>query len=138
MDGKNRNLIGKQLVEKTTIKDIIRYFGSDDILYHIDDSDIADRIDECVLKMVDDDLLIECINNADNFLSSLDTAEIIEEIEDRGFYVRAIDDDNEPMLKRIKMLCREIQPNGYLDKEDLKRILIDYIDNYYTNSKNVN
>lgn len=36
--------------------------------------------------------------------------------------------ESEEIIDMIKYICRLIQPKGYIDKEDAKKILCDYID----------
>lgn len=129
MTDKERELLGKGLLEDSTIKDVIDYFGADMILDEIDDSDIAERVDVCVLNLMDDDTLIDAINDTDKMLDSLSMERIESYLNDGGYSVidtQELEEGN--ILKKIKEICRELQPNGYIDKEDAKKLLCDYLD----------
>ena len=128
MTGKERKLLGKGLLEDSTIKDVIDYFGADMILDKIDDSDIAERVDVCVLNLIDDDALIDAINDTDKMLDSLTMEHIETYLNDGGYSVIDTPKLEKNVLKKIKEICRELQPNGYIDKEDAKKLLCDYLD----------
>ena len=128
MTGKERKLLGKGLLEDSTIKDVIDYFGADMILDKIDDSDIAERVDVCVLNLIDDDALIDAINDTDKMLDSLSMEHIESYLNDGGYSVIDTPKLEKNVLKKIKEICRELQPNGYIDKEDAKKLLCDYLD----------
>lgn len=129
MTDKERKMLGKGLLEDSTIKDVIDYFGADMILDKIDDSDIAERVDVCVLSQIDDDTLIDAINDTDKMLDSLSMEHIENYLNDGGYSVidtLKLEEGN--ILKKIKGICRELQPNGYIGKEDAKKLLCDYLD----------
>ena len=129
MTDKERKLLGKGLLEDSTIKDVIDYFGADMILDKIDDSDIAERVDACVLNRIDDDTLIDAIDDTDKILNSLPMEDIESYLNDGGYSViDTLKLEEEDVLKKIKEICRELQPNGYIDKEDAKKLLCDYLD----------
>jgi len=128
MTDKERELLGKGLLEDSTIKDVIDYFGADEILDKINDSDIAEHVDVCVLNQIDDDVLIDAINNTDKILDSLPMEHIESYLNDCGYSVIDTLKLEEDVLKKIKEICRELQPNGYIDKEDAKKLLCEYLD----------
>lgn len=138
MEEKDKEKIGKQLVKDTKIEDLLKYFDVADILYAINDLDLVDRIDRHVLRLVDDELLAEGISDVDDVLSTIDTSIILEYIEDKGYYIWSEDPEAIKPMDGISNICRNIQPNGYIGKEDMKKIINDYIDYNYTNSKPVN
>ena len=124
---KERKLLGKSLLEDSTIKDVIDYFGADMILDKIDDDDIAKRVDVGVLSLINDDTFIDAINDADKMLDSIPMSQIEEYITDKGY--KMVDMlEGVDVLKKIGEICRELQPNGYIDKEDAKKLLCDYLD----------
>ena len=124
---KERKLLGKGLLEDSTIKDVIDYFGADMILDKIDDDDIAKRVDVGVLSLINDDTFIDAINDADKMLDSIPMSQIEEYITDKGY--KMVDMlEGVDVLKKIGEICRELQPNGYIDKEDAKKLLCDYLD----------
>ena len=129
MTDKERKLLGKGLLEDSTIKDVIDYFGAEEILDKIDDSDIAERVDACVLNRIDDDTLIDAIDDTDKILNSLPMEDIESYLNDGGYSViDTLKLEEEDVLKKIKEICRELQPNGYIDKEDAKKLLCNYLD----------
>ena len=138
MEEKEKEKIGKQLVKDTDIGQIIEYFGVSDILFQINDLDIVDRIDEHILRMVDDEELVEGISNVDVALSTIDTSDIIDYLEEKGYFVVTDDPDPINLMYKISDVCRDIQPYGYIGKEDMKKLINDYIDNNYTNGNIAN
>ena len=42
--------------------------------------------------------------------------------------------DNNLILSQIKTICRELQPKGYIDKEDAKKLMCEYIDTWMNHS----
>ena len=138
MEESDKEKIGKQLVKDTKIEQILEYFDVSDILFQINDLDIVDRINEYVLSMVDDEELVEGISNVDNVLSAIDTSDIIDYIEEKDYFV--VSEDPEPinLMHKISDVCRDIQPDGYIGKEDMKKLINDYIDNNYTNGNIAN
>lgn len=129
MTDKERELLGKGLLEDSTIKDVIDYFGADMILDKIDNSDIAERVDACVLNQIDDNMLIDAINDTDKMLDSLSMEHIESYLNDGGYSViDTLKLEEEDVLKKLKEICRELQPNGYIGKEDAKKLLCDYLD----------
>jgi hypothetical protein len=138
MEERKKEKIGKQLVKDTKIEQILEYFDISDILFQINDLDIVDRIDEHVLSMVDDEELVEGISNVDNVLSAIDTSDIIDYIEEKDYFVVSEDPDSINLMYKISDVCSDIQPYGYIGKEDMKKLINDYIDNNYTNGKIVN
>ena len=127
MTDRERELLGKGLLEDSTIKDVIDYFGADEILDKIDDSDIAKRINSLILLRVDDDKLIKAINDTDKMLDSIPMGQIEEYITDNGYRMTDMPEGDD-VLKKIGEICRELQPHGYIDKEDAKKLLCDYLD----------
>lgn len=138
MEERDKEKIGKQLVKDTEIEEILKYFEVSDILSQINDLDIVDRIDEHVLRMVDDEELADGISNVDYVLSTIDTSDIIDYIEEKGYFVATDDPEQTNLMYKISDVCRDIQPYGYIGKEDMKKLINDYIDNNYANGKIVN
>lgn len=128
MTDKERELLGKGLLEDTRINDVIDYFGADAILDEIDDSDIAESVDGWVLKQIDDGTLIDAIDDTDKMLDSLSIHRIERYLNNSGYSVIDTLKLEEDVLKKIKEICRELQPNGYIDKEEAKKLLCDYLD----------
>lgn len=130
---------GNTLVKDSNISDIIEYFGVDEILEEIDDSELAKRIDANVLRLVDDEELAVGINNTDVALSYMDSSDIIDYMRGEGYEFTLYEDsDDDALMDKIAAICKQIQPNGYIGKEDMKKIITDFIDNKYINSKCTN
>lgn len=101
------------------VEDAIEYFGPNNIMDAIEPSDITGYIEThpLVLDNVEIDYIVETI----------DSASMIKELTDRGFSVDEIDKE-EDIIKTLKNVCRELQPNGYIGKEEAKKLLCDYLD----------
>ena len=54
-------------------------------------------------------------------------------LEENGYCVidKEEKEKQDDILTEIKNVCREIKPRGYIDKEEAKKILCDYIDDWY-------
>jgi hypothetical protein len=123
----------EEFFKDVDIEDVIDYFGVDDILDSISSIDIANHCDDIVLSCIDDDSLIAAISDPEVVLDILDNDIIAEHLEEKGYKVS--DTLSEvPTLDKIKEICREIQPSGYIDKENAKKLICDYIDFWMTNS----
>ena len=42
--------------------------------------------------------------------------------------VDMLESNDVDVLKKIGEICRELQPNGYIGKEEAKKLLCDYLD----------
>ena len=132
MTYEERELLGKGLLEDSSIKDVIDYFGADKILDEIDDDDIVERVDSTILKKIDDDNLIEAVMFTDKMLDSITIDDIKDYLDDKGYSVIDREKLEEDFLKEIKEICRELQPNGYIGKEEAKNLICDYLDVWMT------
>ncbi len=123
-------------MEKTENKMSINYFidhyGVENILNRINDIDIVNHLDDWMLKMVNDEELVKAINDKKLILDSMDIDDICDFLETNGYVVIDKQDvvDN-IIIAKIKNICREIRPKGYIDKEDAKKIICEYIDNWF-------
>lgn len=123
-------------MEKTENKMSINYFidhyGVENILNRINDIDIVNHLDNWILKMVNDDELVKAINSKKLILESMDIDDICLFLENKNYAVidklEVVDND---IITKIKNICREIRPKGYIDKEDAKKIICEYIDNWF-------
>lgn len=130
---KEKTLLGMGLLEDCCVQDVIDYFGPDMILDKMDDEDIAERVDVGVLRLIDDDTLIDSVSNSDNMLDSIPMGQIEEYLTDKGYkMVDMLESDD--VLKKIGEICRELQPNGYIGKEEAKKLLSDYLDFWMVSS----
>ena len=56
----------------------------------------------------------------------IDIEDMITYLEMCGYGV--VTTENKDILEKIKEICRELQPNGCIDKEDAKKLICDYLD----------
>ena len=91
------------------IGDIIDYYGEQEVIDNLYLSDWE---------------LIELMDDKTEVLDYIDAETI------RSYY-RTHEDTKYPTLEKIKDAIREIKPKGYIDKEETKRILSDYIDTWF-------
>ena len=119
--------------EKELIESFIDYFGVEKILKCIDIDDVMENIDvDDILRNVNDGELIDAMDNASNVLDVLDYDEIVDYLEDRGYVVYKEGEDlsEKSIINRVADICREIKPRGYIDKEEAKRLICDYLDTW--------
>ena len=117
--------------ENDLIESFIEYFGSEKILKHMDADEIIDSVDiDLLLQEVDDDSLIDAISYLDNALERLSDMEIIDHLKERGYTVHDNDEDPVTIMEKIEEICKELKPRGYIDKEDAKRLICEYIDTW--------
>ena len=133
MERTEKDLLGLGLVQDSSVEDVIEYFGIETILNSISNIDIVDYLDSFTLGMVDDKELAEAISEPKIALSSFDMDDICDYIEENGYGVidKEEKEKQDNILTKIKNVCREIKPRGYIDKEEAKKILCDYIDDWY-------
>lgn len=131
-----KDLLGLGLVQDSSVEDVIEYFGIETILDSISDIDIVNHLDSFTLGMVDDEELAEAISEPRIALSSFDIDCICDYLEENGYGVieREEKEKQDNIFTKIKNVCREIKPRGYIDKEEAKKILCDYIDDWYINA----
>lgn len=119
--------------EKELIECFVDWFGVKKILKCIDTDDVMDNIDvDEILSNVDDDELIEAMDDVSNALTYINKDEIADYLEDEGYVV--YDEDEDPseknIIEKVEEICREIKPHGYIDKEEAKKLICDYLDNW--------
>lgn len=119
--------------EKELIESFVDWFGVKKILKCMDIDDIMDNINvNDVLRNVDDDDLIEAMDNVSNVLDSMDDEEIVDYLKDEGYVV--YDEEEDPsensIIDKVEEICREIKPHGYIDKEEAKKLICDYLDTW--------
>lgn len=120
------------LLSQCEPEDIVKYFNSEDLLEAMDDEDIACYVEdnEDILQKVDDDALIESVTFESSIIDSIETDDMKECLESRGYKVIEEDEfsEEEDILKKIKNICKELKPHGYIDKNVAKELICDYID----------
>lgn len=117
--------------EKKLLENFVDYFGVKKILKCIDIDDIMDNIDVIdILSNVDDDDLIDAMDNTSNVLEVLDNEEIVDYLKDEGYAVYEENEDpsESTIMEKVEEICREIKPRGYIDKEEAKKLICDYLD----------
>ena len=121
--------------ENELIESFIEFFGVEKILKYMDKDEIMDIIDvNDILECVDDEVLIESMNNVNNVLDYLSDIEIIDHLKERGYETFDDEEKISTIMGKIKSVCKELKPNGYIDKEDAKRLICDYIDTWMNKS----
>lgn len=56
---------------------------------------------------------------------NIDIDDMIKYLETCGYEV--ITEDND-ILRKIEGICKELKPHGFIDKEEAKKLICDYID----------
>ena len=107
----------------------------DDFVQHFTVSEILDalelEISEIKYRFTDEEL-IWAMDDVTKALEEMSDVEIIEYLENKREY-KVTDRDNYTTPQRaIETVCRELKPRGYIDKEEAKRIICEYIDNCMT------
>ena len=121
--------MGKGLLEDCSVKDVIDYFGADKILDKVDDDDIVERVNCWILRQIDDDELVDAVSDSGLILDSFSISDIEDNLYGRGYSVmdtKILETEN--ILDKLEQICRELKPKGYIDKEDAKRLICDYLD----------
>lgn len=129
MTEKEKKLLGKGLLEDCSVKDVIDYFGADKILDKVDDDDIVERVNCWILRQIDDDELVDAVSDSGLILDSFSISDIEDNLYGRGYSVmdtKILETEN--ILDKLEQICRELKPKGYIDKEDAKRLICDYLD----------
>lgn len=139
MDTEERDLLGKGLLEDATPYEVVQYFDEYDLLDAMDERDIAEYIGDNsnILDGVDDDTLIGAVSNEDILIHSIDESDMVNTLEKQGYKViESISDGNadDEILNKLKDVCRDLQPHGYIGKEDAKKIITDYLDTWMIHS----
>ena len=129
MTDKEKKLLGKGLLEDCSVKDVIDYFGADKILDKVDDDDIVERVNCWILRQIDDDELVDAVSDSGLILDSFSISDIEDNLYGRGYSVmdtKILETEN--ILDKLEQICRELKQKGYIDKEDAKRLICDYLD----------
>lgn len=130
-----KELLGKGLLEDSTPKDVVEYFDAYDLLDAMDERDIAEYISDYsnILDRIDDDTLIGAVSDENVLIHSIEESNIVSALEEQGYKViESAHDGNtdDEILNKLKDICRELQPRGYIRKEDVKKIITDYLDTW--------
>ena len=129
---KEKEQMGKCLLKDVKIEDIINYFGNDEILSNMNYLDIADFCDYDILNSISDYDLADAINYPEMLLDRVDCETIVDFLTEKHFTViDNLSEHEQSVLKRIQDICREIQPKGYIGKEEAKKLLCNYIDTWF-------
>lgn len=119
-------------------EDIVKIFNPKDLLEAMYKQDIASYVEDNkdILQNVDDDALIESVTFKSNIIDSIETYDMKECLENEGYKV--IDEyecsDEDDILKKIKDICKELKPHGYIDKNEAKKLISDFIDSWMDRS----
>lgn len=120
------------LLSQCEPEDIIKYFDTEDLLEAMDEEDIALYVEDNkdILRKVDDDALIESVTFESSLIDSIETDDMKECLESKGYKVVEEDEcsEEEDILNKIKNVCKELKPHGYIDKNEAKELICDFID----------
>lgn len=120
------------LLSQCEPEDIVMYFNSEDLLEAMDEQVIASYVEDNkdILQNVDDNALIENVTFESSIIDSIETDDMKERLESKGYKV--IEEDGcsgeEDILRKIKNICKELKPHGYIDKDEAKELIGDFID----------
>ena len=111
------------------VRDVIDYFGAEKILDEMREMDIVDYVgnNRYLLCSIGNEVLFNCVDD-DYALKNISDYDIIDHLEDKGYAVMLPDEENP--LKVLLNVCRRLKPKGYIDKEEAKKLLSDYIDTW--------
>ena len=111
------------------VRDVIDYFGAEKILDEMREMDIVDYVgnNRYLLCSIGNEVLFNCVDD-DYALKNISDDDIIDHLEDKGYAVMPPDEENP--LKALLNVCRRLKPKGYIDKEEAKKLLSDYIDTW--------
>ena len=136
----SNKLKDKELKEKlgnTSLKDlkpedVISYFGTDNILDSVVEKDIANYLEwnSHILDYMDKDILFDSVDE-EYMLKNIYKENMVEYLENNGYEVR-VPGESLDTLETLEEICRELKPRGYLDKEEAKSLLCDYLDTWMT------
>lgn len=107
----------------------------DDFVQHFDVSEILDALELEISEIkhrFSDEELIWAMDDVTNALEEMSDVEIIEYLENNRDYKVYDKEKCETIEKTIERICRELKPRGYIDKEEAKRLICEYIDNTMT------
>ena len=96
------------------------------------------KLIKCFIELFGVERILECIaikdiiNNVDidDVLCNVDDDDMIDYLCDDGYVVYWKDEDpsRESIIEKVEDICRELQPNGYIGKEEAKNLICDYLD----------
>ena len=132
-----REKIGGLLLSQCKPEDIVKYFNNEDLLEAMDEQVIASYVEdnEYILQNVDDNTIIENVTFESSIIDSIETDDMKECLENEGYKVIKENEcrEDEDILKQIKNICKELKPYGYIDKNEAKELISDFIDFWIVN-----
>lgn len=111
----------EEFIEKHDVEDILKCISTADVLEYIDEEDLYEYIDSDVL-----------VNTALERLG-LDILDCFEE-DELLCYMNSKGYCNDNLLGALESICRKLQPRGYVDKNEAKKLICDYIDTWMDRS----
>ena len=115
--------------EKKLIDSFIEYFGADKIIERLKTDDILEEVGTGILDYFDDCDLINAVSDSDNLFDYLGIDEIIWYLEGCGYEVNKYEGNGlEENMTKLQDVCRNLKPSGYIDKEEAKKLITDYLD----------
>ena len=116
--------------KENEIEEFIEEHDVNDILKCIDTYDIIDYVDEEDLySFIDNDVLV----NTALEKRGLDILDCFEE-DELLCYMNSKGYGNDNLLGTLESICRKLQPRGYIDKNEAKKLICDYIDTWMDRS----
>ena len=125
--------LGTKLLEDCSVEDVIDYFGDDVIANELNDAAISKCINvhNLIMSSIDDDDLVEAMSDVDSVLDVISIASIRDNLSERGFEV--IESEEElTIMERLRRICCELKPRGYIEKEEAKQLICQYMDDWMT------
>lgn len=123
---------GNTVLNDCNVSDVVEHFGEKCLLDNISDVTIADYIESNtnILNNIDDSILANAIFFKGDLLSEIGDGVIIEYLENIDYKVIDLreEEKKDDMLRAVTFICRQLKPKGYIDKEDAKELICQYID----------
>ena len=115
--------------EKKLIDSFIEYFGADKIIERLKTDDIVEEVGTGILDYFDDYDLINAVGDFDNVYDYLGIDDIILYLEGCGYEVNNYNKNGvEENMSKLQDVCRNLKPKGYIDKEEAKKLITDYLE----------
>lgn len=115
--------------EKKLIDSFIEYFGADKIFERLKTDDILEEVGTGILDYFDDCDLINAVSDSDELFDYFDIDKIIRYLEGCGYEVNNYKEKGlEENMSKLQDVCRNLKPRGYIDKEEAKKLITDYLD----------
>ena len=127
MDKENK--ITQEIIDEVASKhpqDVLKSMDEEEVLKFI-------KRNTYLLNDIDDDTLIDSISSTASLIDYLSTEDMISELRVRGFDVICNHSDlaEDATLELIYSICKKLKPRGFIDKNDAKNLICEFLDNCY-------